>query len=42
MDMTREEFILRIAPIAVQLKTEGSPIFPSVRIAQAILETREA
>lgn len=37
--MTREEFIELIAPIAVKLRLEGSPIFPSVRIAQAILET---
>jgi flagellar protein FlgJ len=32
-------FIVRIAPIAVDLRVEGSPIFPSVRIAQAGLET---
>jgi flagellum-specific peptidoglycan hydrolase FlgJ len=37
--MTREEFIELIGPIAVKLRLEGSPIFPSVRIAQAILET---
>ncbi|UJF32276.1 glycoside hydrolase family 73 protein [Paenibacillus hexagrammi] len=37
--MTRQEFIQLIAPIAVKLRLEGSPIFPSVRIAQAILET---
>lgn len=37
--MTREQFIKRISPIAVQLRAEGSPIFPSVRIAQSILET---
>jgi len=37
--MKREDFIAVIAPIAVQLRREGSPIFPSVRIAQAMLET---
>jgi flagellum-specific peptidoglycan hydrolase FlgJ len=37
--MAREEFIGLVAPIAVKLRLEGSPIFPSVRIAQAILET---
>ncbi len=37
--MTRDEFIRVVAPIAVKLRLEGSPIFPSVRIAQAILET---
>jgi flagellar protein FlgJ len=37
--MTRQEFIDVIAPVAVKQRAEGSPIFPSVRIAQAILET---
>ncbi|MCR8635736.1 glycoside hydrolase family 73 protein [Paenibacillus radicis (ex Xue et al. 2023)] len=37
--MTRQEFIAVIAPIAVQLRREGSPILPSVRISQAMLET---
>lgn len=37
--MKRAEFIASIAPIAVKLRRAGSPIFPSVRIAQAILET---
>ncbi|WP_051775771.1 glycoside hydrolase family 73 protein [Paenibacillus tyrfis] len=37
--MTREEFIATVASITVQLRKEGSPIFPSVRIAQAMLET---
>ncbi|WP_088833930.1 glycoside hydrolase family 73 protein [Paenibacillus tyrfis] len=37
--MTREQFIAAVAPVAVELKREGSPIFPSVRIAQALLET---
>ncbi|WP_163854661.1 glycoside hydrolase family 73 protein [Paenibacillus elgii] len=37
--MTREEFISTVAPVAVKLRKEGSPIFPSVRVAQAMLET---
>ncbi|MBD0383430.1 glycoside hydrolase family 73 protein [Paenibacillus sedimenti] len=37
--MTRQEFIQLLAPIAVKLRLEGSSIYPSVRIAQAILET---
>jgi flagellum-specific peptidoglycan hydrolase FlgJ len=37
--MTRAEFISIIAPIAVKLRAGGSPIFPSIRIAQALLET---
>ncbi|MEW9700718.1 glycoside hydrolase family 73 protein [Paenibacillus sp. SI8] len=37
--MTRQEFIQLLAPIAVKLRLEGSPIYPSVRIAQAMLET---
>jgi len=37
--MKATAFIAQIAPIAVQLRVEGSPIFPSVRIAQAGLET---
>ena len=32
-------FIVKIAPVVVKLRVEGSPIFPSVRIAQAGLET---
>lgn len=35
--VSRKEFIELVAPLAVKL--EGSPIFPSVRIAQALLET---
>lgn len=35
----RQAFINAVAPICVQLRAEGSPIFPSVRLAQAILET---
>lgn len=37
--MTASAFIARIAPIAIQLRLEDSPIFPSVRIAQAGHET---
>ncbi|MZQ84601.1 muramidase (flagellum-specific) [Paenibacillus sp. 5J-6] len=37
--VTRQAFIELIAPIAVKLRLDNSPIFPSVRIAQAILET---
>lgn len=37
--MKPQEFIGIVAPFAVQLRVEGSPIFPSVRIAQAALET---
>lgn len=37
--MTKQEFIAVVAPIAVKLRKDGSPIFPSVRIAQAMLET---
>ncbi|OCT16581.1 hypothetical protein A8709_07835 [Paenibacillus pectinilyticus] len=36
---SRKDFIDLIAPIAVKLRLEGSLIFPSVRIAQALLET---
>lgn len=37
--MTKKEFIDTVAPVAVMLRKVGSPIFPSVRIAQALLET---
>lgn len=37
--MTPQEFISIISPIAIQLRKEGSTIFPSVRIAQSALET---
>jgi flagellar protein FlgJ len=39
MKLAPEEFIAKIAPIACKLRCEGSPIFPSVRIAQAAHET---
>jgi flagellar protein FlgJ len=37
--LKKKEFIDIVAPIAIQLRLEGSLIFPSVRIAQAMLET---
>ncbi|MEK3882067.1 glucosaminidase domain-containing protein [Paenibacillus sp. PL2-23] len=37
--LTREQFIAAIAPAVILVRQEGSPIFPSVRIAQSILET---
>jgi flagellar protein FlgJ len=37
--MSVAAFIDVVAPIAVRLRLEGSPIFPSLRIAQAGLET---
>lgn len=37
--MTDDEFIGRLAPIAVRLRVEGSPMLPSVRLAQNLLET---
>lgn len=36
---TQEQFIAKITPIAQKLRLEGSPIFPSIRIAQSALET---
>lgn len=37
--MKPNDFIAQIAPIVITLRLEGSPIFPSVRIAQAAHET---
>jgi flagellum-specific peptidoglycan hydrolase FlgJ len=37
--MNKNEFIAYLAPYAVQLRLEGSPMFPSVRLAQNLLET---
>lgn len=37
--MNRREYVLMMAPIAMQLRMEGSFMFPSVLIAQTILET---
>ena len=39
MKLKPADFIARVAPVAVQLRLEGSPIFPSLRIAQAAHET---
>src|SRR5262245_55399499 len=33
------DFITYLVPIAVQARRDGSPLFPSVRLAQNILET---
>ncbi|HEY8528986.1 MAG TPA: glucosaminidase domain-containing protein [Paenibacillaceae bacterium] len=37
--MTRSEFIAIVAPVAVKVKVDGGPLFPSVSIAQMLLET---
>lgn len=37
--MTAHNFIATLAPFAVQLRLEGSVMFPSVRLAQNLLET---
>ncbi|QYR20790.1 glucosaminidase domain-containing protein [Paenibacillus sp. sptzw28] len=37
--MNRIQFIAALAPDAIQAWREGSPLFPSVRLAQNILET---
>jgi hypothetical protein len=37
--LNSSEFIAKVAPYAVELRLEGSPLFPSVRIAQCALET---
>lgn len=37
--MTREQFFATLAPLAVRARREGSPMFPSVRLAQNLLET---
>ncbi|WP_438434172.1 glucosaminidase domain-containing protein [Gorillibacterium sp. sgz500922] len=37
--MTRQEFIAAIGPIAVKLRLDGSPVFASLRVAQALNET---
>jgi len=37
--MNTNEFLTTLAPFAVQLRREGSPMFPSVRLAQNLLET---
>jgi len=37
--MTREQFFQTLAPIAIRVRLEGSPLFVSVRLAQNLLET---
>jgi|HigsolmetaAR203D_1030402.scaffolds.fasta_scaffold00572_19 flagellar protein FlgJ len=37
--MKLSEFLSFLAPYAVRLRLEGSPLFPSVRLAQNLLET---
>jgi len=37
--MTREQFFRTLAPIAIRVRREGSPLFVSVRLAQSLLET---
>ncbi|OUN01632.1 MAG: muramidase (flagellum-specific) [Paenibacillaceae bacterium ZCTH02-B3] len=37
--MTRSEFIAAVAPVAVKVRVDGGPLFPSVSIAQMLLET---
>lgn len=37
--MTRDEFIRLLAPSVIAVRLEGSPLFPSVRLAQNVLET---
>ncbi|WP_438444647.1 glycoside hydrolase family 73 protein [Gorillibacterium sp. sgz5001074] len=39
MAITQAEMIERVAAVAIELRVGGSKIFPSVRLAQAILET---
>ncbi|MBU7320261.1 glycoside hydrolase family 73 protein [Paenibacillus oleatilyticus] len=37
--MNRNEFITIVAPITVRIRQEGGPLFPSVLMAQTLLET---
>jgi flagellar protein FlgJ len=37
--MTRSEFITTVAPVAVKVRVDGGPLFPSVSVAQTLLET---
>ncbi|WP_082882671.1 glycoside hydrolase family 73 protein [Paenibacillus swuensis] len=39
MATKQQAFIAFVGPVAVRLRLEGSPVFPSVRVAQALLET---
>lgn len=38
-DVSRAEFIRSVAPVAVKVRVDGGVLFPSVSIAQTILET---
>lgn len=37
--MDKKDFIATLAPFAIQARKDGSPLFPSVRLAQNLLET---
>lgn len=37
--MTRDEFIGTVAPVVVKVRVDGGVLFPSVSVAQALLET---
>lgn len=37
--MSRSEFVATVAPVAVKVRVDGGVLFPSVSIAQTILET---
>lgn len=37
--LTRDQFFAAIAPAVILVKQEGSPMFPSVRMAQSLLES---
>lgn len=37
--MSRASFIAAVAPVAVKVRIDGGPLFPSVSVAQTILET---
>ncbi|MGM0882583.1 MAG: glycoside hydrolase family 73 protein [Bacillota bacterium] len=39
VQLSRAAFIAKLAPIVKQVRAEGSPLLPSVRLAQNILET---
>lgn len=37
--LTRDQFIAVLVPTVIRIRQEGSPMFPSVRLAQNVLET---
>lgn len=37
--LSKSQFIAALAPMAIRARQEGSPLFPSVRLAQNLLET---